>query len=786
MRKIFGLILILVLVFIVIPAEVGIQRCTIWAAETSGSIVIPLSGIRHDVEQLKTAAVILYDTATWQVIKMFNGSNAVFLRDGRILKVEDDKANKTTLYDTTTLQVIKTLDGSRYADFDKDGKILFVSDYVARKTTLYDTATWQVIMTFDESFDAFFDKDGKVLEVKDDKAKKVTLYDTATRQIIKTFDGTDAYFYKEGTILRVENFYKDKITLYNTATWQVIKTFDGRYAYFLRDGRILSVNDYNANKLTLYDAATWEIIKTFNGSNADFDKDGRILKVDDYKVRGTTLYDTATWQVIKTFYGSYSDFYKDGKILKVNDYGANKTTLYDTATWQVIKTFDGSNAYFDKDDRILKVGNDKTKKVTLYETATWQVIKTFDTLWAESSGSMVALKLEGINLISLFVKGEFETTKEYEKRVRSLEMPYAFNVKVAGYDADRGGFEGEMKGTKVFIPVPREKAKEIINRKDRVRIEGKLKYYDPQNVQLIDAGLIDEATNDKYAVLKTSEGTTVAYVPPKPATIYTPKPTLQEIPAENIRDIPDFKSSPRNNDLAVIIGIENYRGLPKSDYSKSDAGIVKEYLKALGFQERNVTFLTDDNASLSDIKKTLETWLHNKAKKESKVFIYYSGHGAPNAKTGDAYIVPFDGDPNYLEDTGYSLKRLYDSLGKLQAKEIIVALDSCFSGAGGRSVLAKGARPLVMMTTSTVLPSNMAVLSATQGSQISTSSPEKGHGVFTYYFLKALKDGKKTIAEIYEYIKPLVEDEAKQLNVQQSPSVSPDIEKLKGRFGLRK
>ncbi len=471
----------------------------------------------------------------------------------------------------------------------------------------------------------------------------------------------------------------------------------------------------------------------------------------------------------------------------VNDYNANKTTLYDTATWQVIKTFDGSYAAdFLRDGRILKVGNDKTKKVTLYDTATWQVIKTFDTLSAKSSGSMVALTLEGINLISLFVKGEFETTKEYEKRVRSLEMPYAFNVKVAGYDADRGGFEGEVKGIKIFIPVPRDKAKEIISRKDKSHVEGKLKYYDPQNVQLVDARLVDETTNDKYAVLKTSEGTAVAYVPPKPAPIYTPKPTAQEIPAENVHDIPDFKSSPRHNDLAVIIGIENYRGLPKSDYSKSDAGMMKDYLKALGFQERNVTFLTDDNASLSDIKKTLETWLHNKAKKESKVFIYYSGHGAPEPKTGDAYIVPFDGDPNYLEDTGYSLRRLYEKLGKLQVAEVAVVLDSCFSGAGGRSILAKGARPLVMMTTSTVLSSNIAVLSATQGTQISTSSPEKGHGIFTYYFLKALKDGKKNIAEIYEYIKPLVEDEAKQINVQQSPSISPDVEKLKGRFSLRR
>ncbi|MBI5212290.1 MAG: caspase family protein [Nitrospirae bacterium] len=254
-------------------------------------------------------------------------------------------------------------------------------------------------------------------------------------------------------------------------------------------------------------------------------------------------------------------------------------------------------------------------------------------------------------------------------------------------------------------------------------------------------------------------------------------------------DKPAFAQSERimgENDLAVIIGIEGYQSLPKSDYSYDDARLMGDYAKAMGFKPRNIEMLLEERATKSAIEKIIKTWLPNKAKPDSRVFIYYSGHGAPEPKTGDAYIVPFDGDPNYLSDTGYPLKSLYDSLGKLQVAEVTVVLDACFSGAGGRSVLAKGARPLVMMTTSTVLSSNMAVLSATQGTQISTSSPEKGHGVFTYYFLKALKDGKKTIAEIYEYIKPLVEDEAKQINVQQSPSVSPDAEKLKGRFILRR
>lgn len=241
-----------------------------------------------------------------------------------------------------------------------------------------------------------------------------------------------------------------------------------------------------------------------------------------------------------------------------------------------------------------------------------------------------------------------------------------------------------------------------------------------------------------------------------------------------------------DNDYAIIIGIEGYSSLPKSDYSYDDAKLVKDYLKALGVKERNIEFLTDEKATLSGIMKSIEAWLPNKLKKGGKVFVYYSGHGSPDPVTGEAFLVPYDGDPNYLNVTGYPLKRLYEKLGRLHASEVIVVLDSCFSGAGGRSVLAKGARPLVMTSQSEVLPQNMVVLSATQGSQISTSSQEKGHGIFTYYFLKALKDGKKSVSEIYEHIKPYVEDDAKSINVQQSPSINPDLDRLRGRFLLRK
>ena len=209
----------------------------------------------------------------------------------------------------------------------------------------------------------------------------------------------------------------------------------------------------------------------------------------------------------------------------------------------------------------------------------------------------------------------------------------------------------------------------------------------------------------------------------------------------DVDELPAIKAKPNKNSYAIVIGIEQYRQkLPKADFAEHDAQTMTEYLtKVMGYPEENVVTLANDRAALGDLTKYFEKWLPNNVEKDGSVFIYYSGHGAPNPKTGDAYLVPYDGDPSFIDETGYSLKRLYESLGKLQAKEIIVALDSCFSGAGGRSVLAKGARPLVMTMEKSVVPSNVAVLSAASGEQISSTYEEKGHGLFTYFMLKGIK-----------------------------------------------
>ncbi|GAG20109.1 unnamed protein product, partial [marine sediment metagenome] len=148
-----------------------------------------------------------------------------------------------------------------------------------------------------------------------------------------------------------------------------------------------------------------------------------------------------------------------------------------------------------------------------------------------------------------------------------------------------------------------------------------------------------------------------------------------------------YRSAPQAHDFAVVVGIEEYSILPAAKFAERDAEAVASHMSALGIPLRHIVHLSGSKASYISLKKYLESWLPRNVKPNSRVFFYFSGHGAPDVKTGEAYLVPWDGDPGFLKDTAYPLKRLYGSLGKLKAKEIIVALDACFSGAGGRSVL---------------------------------------------------------------------------------------------------
>ena len=253
-------------------------------------------------------------------------------------------------------------------------------------------------------------------------------------------------------------------------------------------------------------------------------------------------------------------------------------------------------------------------------------------------------------------------------------------------------------------------------------------------------------------------------------------------------DAPKYKKDENPDDFALVIGIEKYESLPSADFAEHDAASVRSHLIALGYPERNIIYLTGAKASKTGIEKYVGTWLPLNVKDDSSVFVYFSGHGAPDPSTGQAYLVPWDGDAKFLKDTGYPLQQLYAKLASLKAKRVLVAMDSCFSGEGGRSVLAKGARPLVTKVDVGVAPGgNLVVFAAAGGDEITGTEEGQGHGLFTYYFLKGLdeKKGETSIKGLFDYLTPRIQDAARRDGREQTPQLMPPGLGDRANGGLR-
>ncbi|MEQ1919031.1 MAG: caspase family protein [Elusimicrobiota bacterium] len=259
---------------------------------------------------------------------------------------------------------------------------------------------------------------------------------------------------------------------------------------------------------------------------------------------------------------------------------------------------------------------------------------------------------------------------------------------------------------------------------------------------------------------------------PAPQAIAAPAIPAAQIASSDV-DAPARRGADRPNDFALLIGIDDYQSLPKAEFGVRDAQTVRKHFEAIGVPARNIISLEGSQATGGKLKSYLQQWLPRNVKPESTLFVYYSGHGAPDPASGDAYLVPWDTDPMFLETTAYPLKQFYSELTSLKAKRVLVALDACFSGSGGRSVLAKGARPLVAKVDESVpVAANLTVLAAASGSEITGTLDDQAHGMFTYHFLKALSGGAKTPRAMLDYLKPRVQDDARRQNREQSPTLA--------------
>ena len=243
--------------------------------------------------------------------------------------------------------------------------------------------------------------------------------------------------------------------------------------------------------------------------------------------------------------------------------------------------------------------------------------------------------------------------------------------------------------------------------------------------------------------------------------------------------------------VAVIIGNSSYEDsdVPGVSYAVKDARMMKEYLiKTMGYSEENIIY--NINAKLSDLNAIFGTKDQQGGRlsrmligRKGDVFIYYSGHGAPDLSSKSGYIVASDSKPDEISSTGYSLETFYNNLSKLDYRSLIVVVDACFSGFSEGGALIKDASPLVIKVDDPTLRlTNAAVFTSASGDEISSWYPEKKHSLFTYYFLKGIQDGETLfgteelkVSDLKNYVQQQVSNQAMRMkNRKQTPQISGD------------
>jgi len=263
----------------------------------------------------------------------------------------------------------------------------------------------------------------------------------------------------------------------------------------------------------------------------------------------------------------------------------------------------------------------------------------------------------------------------------------------------------------------------------------------------------------------------------EPQSVTSSFPSLQ---------VPELAVTPNPDRVAIIIGIESYKNVPDAQYAENDSRVFYDYAtNILAIPPKQINLIIGKKATRAKILKTFSNWLKNfSSNPNTEVFVFFSGHGLSKPDGTDAYFLPVDGDPSLLSDTAISRKRIINDLENINARSVILFLDTCYSGLSrnGEAIIP-GQRPIVITTSDwTGLPSNMSILSAAAKDEISISINENKHGLFSYFLMRALsgeadkaasgnKDGILSLSEINDYIGPKIKQEAASRGQNQTPQL---------------
>jgi len=236
----------------------------------------------------------------------------------------------------------------------------------------------------------------------------------------------------------------------------------------------------------------------------------------------------------------------------------------------------------------------------------------------------------------------------------------------------------------------------------------------------------------------------------------------------------------QNNNKAILIGISQYDKIGGLAFADEDVRMLHTMLtNYAGYNSADIVMLLNQEATKQRIMKAIKDIVRQSHKEPlDHVIFMFAGHGLPpniKSNTSNAFLAPFDaqiiddnGKSAFFKESGGLVNNetfinkawLIKQLSDLQAKEIVLILDSCYSGAKNFGALfadnlgfnvelgegSGGQRGVVIMqrkTTDDLSQTRIAFLASSNENQPSAEYSELKHGALSYCIFEYINTVRK-------------------------------------------
>ncbi|MCC5658682.1 caspase family protein [Nostoc sp. XA010] len=208
------------------------------------------------------------------------------------------------------------------------------------------------------------------------------------------------------------------------------------------------------------------------------------------------------------------------------------------------------------------------------------------------------------------------------------------------------------------------------------------------------------------------------------------------------------------NYWAIAIGINQYQLFQPLSCAQADAEALEDFLVTeAGFLPKHCLLMTDTSPPIGDrstyptkenILLLLEDLAATSWQPEDYLWLFFSGYGV-NYK-GKDYLMPAEGNPDLVQETGIELRSLMQSL-QLADLNVLLLLDI------NRAFGTQADAPVGEETIELAQELQLATILSCQPEQFSHESTELGHGFFTAVLLEALRSGNgSNLADLESYL----------------------------------